>query len=83
MREDGKCKVASALTLGAGGGLVADGDGRARLPAPHVASISDTSGAGDAFNGAYFPHGHRANLFPLRINRDEIDVISTHNSIMM
>jgi 2-dehydro-3-deoxygluconokinase len=42
-----------ALTLGAGGCLVADGDVRARLPAPHVASIVDTSGAGDAFNGAY------------------------------
>jgi 2-dehydro-3-deoxygluconokinase len=42
-----------ALTLGAGGCLIADGDVRARLPGPHVASITDTSGAGDAFNGAY------------------------------
>jgi 2-dehydro-3-deoxygluconokinase len=42
-----------ALTLGAGGCLIADGDVRARLPAPHVTSIIDTSGAGDAFNGAY------------------------------
>jgi 2-dehydro-3-deoxygluconokinase len=42
-----------ALTLGAGGCLVADGDVRTRLPAPHVASVTDTSGAGDAFNGAY------------------------------
>lgn len=42
-----------ALTLGADGCLVADGDDRARLPAPYVASITDTSGAGDAFNGAY------------------------------
>jgi 2-dehydro-3-deoxygluconokinase len=42
-----------ALTLGADGCLVADGDVRARLPAAHVASITDTSGAGDAFNGAY------------------------------
>jgi 2-dehydro-3-deoxygluconokinase len=42
-----------ALTLGADGCLIADGDVRARLPAPHVASITDTSGAGDAFNGAY------------------------------
>lgn len=42
-----------ALTLGADGCLVADGGVRARLPAAHVASITDTSGAGDAFNGAY------------------------------
>jgi len=42
-----------ALTLGAGGCLIADGDVRTRLPAPRVASIMDTSGAGDAFNGAY------------------------------
>ena len=42
-----------ALTLGADGCLIADGGVRARLPAPHVASITDTSGAGDAFNGAY------------------------------
>jgi 2-dehydro-3-deoxygluconokinase len=42
-----------ALTLGADGCLIADGDVHARLPAPHVASITDTSGAGDAFNGAY------------------------------
>jgi hypothetical protein len=27
--------------------------------------------------------GHRANLFSLRINRDQIDVISTHNTMMM
>jgi 2-dehydro-3-deoxygluconokinase len=42
-----------ALTLGAGGCLVADGAVRMRLPAPRTASITDTSGAGDAFNGAY------------------------------
>jgi 2-dehydro-3-deoxygluconokinase len=42
-----------ALTLGADGCLIADGDVHARFPAPHVASITDTSGAGDAFNGAY------------------------------
>jgi 2-dehydro-3-deoxygluconokinase len=42
-----------ALTLGAAGCLVADGGVRTRLPAPRAASITDTSGAGDAFNGAY------------------------------
>ena len=42
-----------ALTLGARGCLVADGGVRTRLPAPRAASIADTSGAGDAFNGAY------------------------------
>jgi 2-dehydro-3-deoxygluconokinase len=42
-----------ALTLGAGGCLVCDGGVRTRLPAPRAASITDTSGAGDAFNGAY------------------------------
>jgi 2-dehydro-3-deoxygluconokinase len=42
-----------ALTLGARGCLVADGGVRTRLPAPQAASIADTSGAGDAFNGAY------------------------------
>jgi 2-dehydro-3-deoxygluconokinase len=42
-----------ALTLGAGGCLVSDGGVRTRLPAPRATSIADTSGAGDAFNGAY------------------------------
>jgi 2-dehydro-3-deoxygluconokinase len=42
-----------ALTLGAGGCLVFDNGVLTRLPAPHVESIVDTSGAGDAFNGAY------------------------------
>jgi len=42
-----------ALTLGAGGCLVSDGGVCTRLPAPQAASIVDTSGAGDAFNGAY------------------------------
>jgi 2-dehydro-3-deoxygluconokinase len=42
-----------ALTLGAAGCLVSDGGIRTRLPAPRAASIADTSGAGDAFNGAY------------------------------
>jgi 2-dehydro-3-deoxygluconokinase len=42
-----------ALTLGAGGCLVAENGVRTRLPAPRAASIADTSGAGDAFNGAY------------------------------
>jgi 2-dehydro-3-deoxygluconokinase len=42
-----------ALTLGADGCLVSDGEVRTRLPAPRAVSIADTSGAGDAFNGAY------------------------------
>jgi 2-dehydro-3-deoxygluconokinase len=42
-----------ALTLGVGGCLVSDGGVRTRLPAPRATSIADTSGAGDAFNGAY------------------------------
>jgi 2-dehydro-3-deoxygluconokinase len=42
-----------ALTLGAGGCLVADDGVCTRLPAPPAASIVDTSGAGDAFNGGY------------------------------
>jgi 2-dehydro-3-deoxygluconokinase len=42
-----------ALTLGAGGCLVSEGGPCTRLPAPQAASIVDTSGAGDAFNGAY------------------------------
>jgi 2-dehydro-3-deoxygluconokinase len=42
-----------ALTLGAGGCLVSDSGVCTRLPAPQAASIVDTSGAGDAFNGAY------------------------------
>jgi len=42
-----------ALTLGAGGCLVSDCGAHTRLPAPRAASIADTSGAGDAFNGAY------------------------------
>jgi 2-dehydro-3-deoxygluconokinase len=45
-----------ALTLGAGGCLVAENGVRTRLPAPRAASIADTSGAGDAFNGAYLAH---------------------------
>jgi 2-dehydro-3-deoxygluconokinase len=42
-----------ALTLGAGGCLVSYNGVRTRLPAPRAESIADTSGAGDAFNGAY------------------------------
>jgi 2-dehydro-3-deoxygluconokinase len=42
-----------ALTLGGGGCLVSDDGARTRLPAPRAALIADTSGAGDAFNGAY------------------------------
>jgi len=39
------------VTLGAAGALVADGGEISRLPAPAVEAI-DTTGAGDAFNGA-------------------------------
>jgi 2-dehydro-3-deoxygluconokinase len=42
-----------ALTLGSSGCLVVDGEVRTRLPAPAVDMVADTSGAGDAFNGAY------------------------------
>jgi 2-dehydro-3-deoxygluconokinase len=42
-----------ALTLGAGGCLISDGGVRTQLPAPRAALVADTSGAGDAFNGAY------------------------------
>lgn len=41
-----------ALTLGSSGCLIVAGEVRARLPAP-TAIVIDTSGAGDAFNGAY------------------------------
>src|SRR5260370_20058443 len=41
-----------ALTLGAAGCLIADGDVGTRLPAPRGASSRDTSGAGGARNGA-------------------------------
>jgi ribokinase len=39
------------LTRGSGGALIIRGDGELALPAPSVDSI-DTTGAGDAFNGA-------------------------------
>jgi ribokinase len=39
------------VTLGEHGALVVDGDGPARVPAPAVRAV-DTTGAGDAFNGA-------------------------------
>ena len=39
------------VTLGAGGALVVDGETLERIPAPHV-DVVDTTGAGDAFNGA-------------------------------
>jgi ribokinase len=39
------------ITLGADGALVVDGDAVERLPAPRV-EVVDTTGAGDAFNGA-------------------------------
>jgi len=44
--------VKYALTLG-GDVAVAIAESRTRLPAPRATSIADTSGAGDAFNGAY------------------------------
>ena len=39
------------VTLGADGALVVDGESVERLPAPRV-EVVDTTGAGDAFNGA-------------------------------
>lgn len=42
-----------AMTLGADGCAIAAAELRVQLPAPPVASTIDTSGAGDAFNGAY------------------------------
>jgi 2-dehydro-3-deoxygluconokinase len=42
-----------ALTLGASGCAIADGTMRKRLPTLSVERVIDTSGAGDAFNGAY------------------------------
>jgi ribokinase len=39
------------VTLGAEGALVVDGDALERVPAPRVEAV-DTTGAGDAFNGA-------------------------------
>jgi ribokinase len=41
----------AVVTIGAGGALLADGGSVARLPAPEVDAV-DTTGAGDAFNGA-------------------------------
>lgn len=40
------------LTLGGDGALLADGTERVRVPAPDV-EVVDTTGAGDAFNGAF------------------------------
>jgi 2-dehydro-3-deoxygluconokinase len=42
-----------ALTLGAAGCAIANGAARKRLTSPNVERVIDTSGAGDAFNGAY------------------------------
>jgi 2-dehydro-3-deoxygluconokinase len=42
-----------AITHGSSGCLVVDGEVCTRLPAPAVDIVADTSGAGDAFNGAY------------------------------
>jgi 2-dehydro-3-deoxygluconokinase len=42
-----------AVTLGADGCAIAAGELRVQLPAPLVGNVIDTSGAGDAFNGAY------------------------------
>ena len=43
--------AAVVVTIGAGGALLADGGSVQRLPAPEVDAV-DTTGAGDAFNGA-------------------------------
>jgi 2-dehydro-3-deoxygluconokinase len=42
-----------ALTLGAHGCLLEAQGSRSRIASPHVSQVLDTSGAGDAFNGAY------------------------------
>jgi 2-dehydro-3-deoxygluconokinase len=42
-----------ALTLGTDGVALADGELRMQLPGLKVTNVIDTSGAGDAFNGAY------------------------------
>lgn len=42
-----------ALTLGAAGCLILDQGSVTRLDNPHTPTVVDTSGAGDAFNGAY------------------------------
>jgi 2-dehydro-3-deoxygluconokinase len=42
-----------ALTLGAHGCLLEAQGARSRIPNPAVSPVLDTSGAGDAFNGAY------------------------------
>jgi ribokinase len=39
------------VTIGSQGALLADGDALERIPAPEVEAV-DTTGAGDAFNGA-------------------------------
>jgi 2-dehydro-3-deoxygluconokinase len=45
-----------ALTLGAAGCAIAAGEVRLQLPGLGVERVIDTSGAGDAFNGAYLAH---------------------------
>ena len=44
--------VALAVTLGAAGAVLVTGDGRRHVPAPSVDAV-DTTGAGDAFAGAF------------------------------
>jgi 2-dehydro-3-deoxygluconokinase len=51
LREMGAIEV--ALTLGPAGCAVSDATVRAQLLSPAVSRVIDTSGAGDAFNGAY------------------------------
>lgn len=51
LREMGVGEV--ALTLGANGCAVDDVETRVLVASPAVASVIDTSGAGDAFNGVY------------------------------
>jgi len=50
-----------ALTLGAGGCIVAGGALRAQLAAAKVERVIDTSGAGDAFNGVYLANRLQGN----------------------
>jgi 2-dehydro-3-deoxygluconokinase len=42
-----------ALTLGPAGCTIVEGAARTQVAGPHVPSVVDTSGAGDAFNGTY------------------------------
>ncbi len=44
---------AAVITLGENGAFYFDGDTRAHVPAFHVGTVVETTGAGDAFNGGF------------------------------